>query len=84
MKGRGEDWEEGEVQQQKATDWDNSFRKSKARITIQRCLQSSLDESSPGGVMRPLPAEEGPPLGTQLRVFCQGTSKHLGRSVLRS
>ena len=65
-------------------DWDNSFRTSKARITVQRCLQPSLDESSPGGVTRPLPAEEGPPLVWQLRVFCQGTSKHLGRSVPHS
>ena len=34
------------MQQQKATDWDNSFRKSKARITIQRCLLSELEPSS--------------------------------------
>ena len=52
------------MQKQKATDWDNLFRKSKARITVQRCLQPPLDECSPGGVTRPLPAEEGPPLGS--------------------
>lgn len=65
------------MQQQKATDWDNSFRKSKARITIQRCLQSSLDGVQPSH--EALPAEEGPPLGTQLRGFLPGDLQAPGK-----